>query len=254
MILRHIQFGENRQPLVILHGFLGSSKNWYSVAKELCDEFQVYLLDQRNHGTSFHSENHRISDLIQDLKNWLKHHQIEKPILLGHSMGGLVASGFSLHYPDLISRLIVVDIAPRNYQLNYEQELKALSMDLSQFKSRSAIDEAMSKFLVSKKLRQFLQTNIIRVDGNYQWTLNVDALKKPRGQMDLLNIEGEKMYNGKTLFIRGEASDFMNDADELLIKNYFPNSEIITILQGDHWLHYSHFNVFIKVVKTFLER
>ena len=160
MKLHYHDFGGQGDPIVILHGLFASSKNWTSVGQFLKSSGSPYALDARNHGDSPHADSHNLSDLVEDLKVWLHDNDIERPTLLGHSMGGLTAMGYALSYPESVGALIVVDIIPRSYHTDFTAELNALSLDLSPYNDRNQIDEAMASLVPNKRVRQFLQMNI----------------------------------------------------------------------------------------------
>ena len=101
------------EPLIILHGLFGSSDNWYTLAKVFAERFQVFLVDQRNHGQSPHSREFDYKLLTEDLLEFIEEHAIKKPVIIGHSMGGKAAMNFAVRYPEQLSKLIVVDIVPK---------------------------------------------------------------------------------------------------------------------------------------------
>ncbi len=254
MSLFYREYGESTDKnLIIIHGLFGSSKNWITNAKELSDLVKVYSIDVRNHGESMHTETHLMEDLIEDLKIFIEENQIEKPILLGHSMGGLNAMYFSLKYPDLISKLIVLDIAPKNYEVNYEKEFLCLNMDVSKFDSRTELDQAMEKIYDDKFIRQFLQMNLDKADIGYKWKLNVKTLQKAKNALHY-NLENLNPISTPTLFILGSISEYIGKTDYEKIKFYFTNSQIETIQGAGHYLHFTHQKEFIKLTREFLQR
>lgn len=246
------EYGENKnQSLIIIHGLFGSSKNWITNAKELSDLAKIYSIDVRNHGESMHTETHLMEDLIEDLKNFIEENKIEKPILLGHSMGGLNAMYFSLKYPEIISKLIVLDIAPKNYEVNYEKEFLCLNMDVSKFDSRTDLDEKMEKIYDDKFIRQFLQMNLDKAEVGYKWKLNVKTLQKSKTALHY-NLENLSSIQVPTLFILGSISEYIEENDLKKINFYFPNSKIETIQNAGHYLHFTHQKEFMKLVREFL--
>ena len=253
MILASKEIGGEGTPILILHGLFGSSKNWLSNGKALCEYGKVYLLDLRNHGDSFHSDSHHLQDLVEDLKQYMDSKQIERAVLLGHSMGGLATSFFSLLYPDRVVAPVVVDIAPRSYPLQYTQEFAALNMDVSQYQNRQELDSEMAKVLPNTFIRQFLQMNLQRnPNGGYKWKLNVPALQKARDGLSLQVSELEP-YNDKALFVLGSESSYINDPEDIdLILETFPLANIQTITGAEHYLHYTHADEFLQIVKEFL--
>jgi pimeloyl-ACP methyl ester carboxylesterase len=239
------------RPLIIIHGLFGSSKNWITNAKELSKFAHVYAIDVRNHGESAHSSSHLIGDLVADLKEFILEHNLEHPILLGHSMGGLNALLFALTYPEMIHSLVVLDIAPRSYEINYEAEFKALSMDVSHFESRQAIDEEMKKVLPDSFIRQFLQMNLDKLDIGYKWKLNVDTLKNARTALNL-DLVDTMHFAKKTLFVLGGESEYIKPEDKSLIRKFFSNSRIETIQGAGHYLHYTHSKEFLQIASSFI--
>ncbi|MCB1200092.1 MAG: alpha/beta fold hydrolase [Leptospiraceae bacterium] len=244
--------GGGEHKLIILHGLFGSSKNWISVASALKFDGQIISLDARNHGQSFHAESHTLDDMVNDLRNFIVEEGIKKVTLLGHSMGGLTAMVYALKYPQEIEKLIVVDIAPRSYTVDYREEFEALQLDLTNFQSRKQIDEQLQGIVDDLRVRQFLQTNIERNEKGYYWVLNVPVLKNAdyRGKFEF-HAEGRK-FPSAALFIKGGKSKFINDQDLQTIKQLFPAAEIKTLPEGDHWLHYSDFENFINSTNEFL--
>lgn len=239
-------------PILVLHGLFGSSKNWITNGKELSSLGHVYLLDLRNHGDSPHSSSHKLIDMVDDLKEFLELHSISNPVLLGHSMGGLVSMLFALLYPQLVYKLIVVDIAPKSYKLNYKQEFAALKMDVSHYKSREEIDRDMEKILPDSFIRKFLQMNLERLEsGGYRWKLNVQGLENSRSALEW-NVPENAQFSNEVLFVFGENSDYVSDLDTGLIYKFFPNSHIKFIPNAGHYLHYTHSSEFLSHVKEFL--
>lgn len=248
--LHSVDHGGAGKALVILHGLFGSSRNWTQAARELSGSAHVYTLDLRNHGESPHHPNHRIEDLSADLLAWMDSAGLQRPIVLGHSMGGMAAMHFASLHPERCQALIVVDIAPRIYAPHHQREFAALSIDLNGLDSRQAIDQRMAALHPSPMVRQFLQMNLERGETGYRWRLNIDALR----HADVTGAFAlpETTYGGPSLFIAGGASDYIQPEDHALIGRYFPNAKIETIPGADHWLHHTAQAEFLKLVREFL--
>ncbi|MCE9499323.1 MAG: alpha/beta fold hydrolase [Leptospira sp.] len=242
----------NGRPIVVLHGLFGSSKNWLSVGKVLSQFGPVYLLDARNHGESPHSETHTLNDMALDLKEFIADHLTEKPVILGHSMGGLTTIYFSLLNPGIPAAIVIVDVAPKKYEMNYTQEFDALQIDVSGYNSRQEIDRDMTVILPDTFIRQFLQMNLEKTGTGYKWKLNVEALKNSSRAL-APELEDEMKFLAKALFIIGENAGYVSGQDKVLITKHFPNAEIITIKNADHYLQYTHFEEFIKITSDFLK-
>jgi len=149
-------------PLLILHGYFGMSDNWKSLGNKFGEDFQIHLIDQRNHGRSFHAGNFDYDLLVEDIVQYIKHHQLEKVIVLGHSMGGKAAMLFAVKYPTLVAKLIIVDIAPRYYQPHHTDILKALnSVDFLIHNTRKLVDQKIAELIPDIGVRSFLLKNAI---------------------------------------------------------------------------------------------
>jgi esterase len=241
----------NGEPILVLHGLFGSSKNWISNGKELSKNYSVHLLDLRNHGDSPHSDSHEIIDLVEDLDEYLHDNSYTNVHLIGHSMGGLTVALFSLLNHEKVKSLTVVDIAPRTYPLRFKEQFSALEIDVSNMKSREDIDKKMAEILPDPFIRNFLQMNLEKLNQGYKWKLNVPILKKYRE--NLIFPETKNPFLGKTQFIMGELSDFFTKEDEMIIKNKFPNANLHIIPNANHYLHYTHSNHFLDLIYTFLD-
>lgn len=247
-------YGEGQRKLIILHGLFGSARNWTNTIKEMQFDGQIIALDARNHGDSFHDESHTLDDLIEDLFQFICHHNIELFSLLGHSMGGLTAMGFALRYPHMIHKMIIEDISPKAYKMHFDRELDALVIDVSQFNNRYDIDKAFSKVIYDLRVRQFFQTNVVRTkSGNYQWRINVDALINSEYANEFTFPDSQEPSPVETLFLQAEYSPYMQDKDKEIISKLFPNSTVKLFKAADHWLHISADTEFLETINSFLK-
>src|SRR5690606_22774961 len=148
MLLHSIILGEGT-PFIILHGFLGMSDNWKTMGLKFSENgFQVHLVDQRNHGHSFHSNEFNYDVLVEDLKQYCDANSLDNIILLGHSMGGKTAMLFATKYPNMVSKLLVADISPRFYPVHHDGILTGLSaLNFDVIKSRGEADDLLSNYV-----------------------------------------------------------------------------------------------------------
>jgi esterase len=253
MILYSNIIGEGK-PFIILHGFLGMGDNWKTLAKQFSEEnFEVHLVDQRNHGRSFHSNEFDYELMAEDLKTYCKTNNLEDIVLLGHSMGGKTAMLFAAKYPELVSKLIVADISPRYYPIHHDAILEGLSsLDFSEIKTRGEADKALSNYVQEVGTRMFLLKNLYWVEkGQLGLRINLDSLKENVSEVgEALPIHA--IFEKDTLFLRGDRSEYIAEADEALIHRHFPNSRIITISNAGHWLHAENPKEFYDAVMNFL--
>lgn len=267
MELFYRKFGAGH-PLIILHGLYGSSTNWITVGKVFAKQFEVFLPDLRNHGNSPFSSEHSYDLMKDDLDSFMRSQNIEKAIIIGHSMGGKTAMFFAAAFPEKVRALVVVDISPRSYKSLNESDHQyvdhkniidsLLSLNLSILKSREDADRFLLNNIQSSRVRQFLLKNLHRNhDGSFSWKLNVHAIHDNLHQiMEGLDEHKYDYANGiagfPVLFIRGEKSNYIENIDIPVIKKIFPMAEIVTVPGAGHWLHAEQPELFIKTVSYFL--
>jgi len=253
MILHSNIFGEGK-PFVILHGFLGMGDNWKTLGKAFAKNgFEVHLVDQRNHGRSFHNDAFSYEILAQDLKTYCDEKDLDDIILLGHSMGGKTAMLFATLYPELVSQLIVADISPRFYPIHHDAILEGLSsLDFKIVNSRSKADAVLSNYVPESGTRQFLLKNLYWIEkGQLALRLNLKTLKENVTEVgEALPIYAE--FSKRTLFLRGDRSEYITLQDESLIKRHFSMAEIATIKNAGHWLHAENPKDFYEAVINFV--
>ena len=243
------------QPFVFLHGFLGMSDNWKTLGNQFSeDHYQVHLLDQRNHGRSFHSDDFNYDVMVEDLIAYCEAHQLKDIILLGHSMGGKTAMLFAMEHPELVSKLIVADISPRYYPVHHETILKGLSaLDFDILKSRGEADDVLKQYVSDFGTRQFLLKNLYwETKERLGLRLNLEVLKANINEVGEALPMHSKFLND-TLFLRGDKSEYIAVEDEILIKTHFPEAKIVTISNAGHWLHAENPVDFYNEVSNFLK-
>lgn len=226
-------------PLIILHGFLGMSDNWKTLGLKYAEQgLQVHLVDQRNHGRSFHSDEFDYDILATDLFNYLDQHRIKKPIVLGHSMGGKTATQFAMLHPNRVHKLIVADIAPKYYPPHHHYILNGLQqLDFDLIKSRSEADLTLAKYINEIGIRQFLLKNLYWIEkGKLAFRFNLPVLSQKMEEIGE-SISSIDLFNGPTLFLRGDKSEYITPQDKDLILRHFPSAAIETIENAGHWLH-----------------
>ena len=227
-------------PVIIIPGLFGSTANWRTFAKKLSQNFDVIVIDQRNHGESPHAPSHTYPDMVADLLEFIDAKGFEQVVLCGHSMGGKVAMLFSLLYPERVSRLAVLDIAPIEYEHSHAPYLRALmDIDLSTLHSRSDAEKMLKETIVDTPTRLFLMQSLVGKPGEYRWRLNLPVLLA-----DMPFITGfpvDQVAGMKSLvdaaFIIGGNSDYVKQAHISLIEEYFPSVSFTTIEDAGHWLH-----------------
>ncbi len=239
------------KPLIILHGLFGSSDNWQTHAKKLAEYFEVYLVDQRNHGRSEWSDAFSYEIMAEDVRELIEKEGIEDFILMGHSMGGKTAMHYAQKYPEDIAKMIIVDMGIKAYPIHHDVILDGLkSIDLSKIDSRSLADEQLGKYIDNFAIRQFLLKNLYwKEKGQLAWRINIPVLERELHQIVTALPEKEVMI--ETLFMRGGQSNYILESDYESIRKVFPLAVFHEIPKAGHWIHAEAPQEFIHEVLGF---
>ncbi|WP_419176720.1 alpha/beta fold hydrolase [Desulfosediminicola sp.] len=251
------------EPVIILHGLFGMSDNWLSIAKGLANSgYCVHVPDLRNHGRSPHKASHRYTDMCEDILEYIAQHNLERFSLIGHSMGGKLAMIFGLLNPELLEKLIIVDIAPSRYDLNtsgFHDNLIStlLGIDLHLHTSRATVRQQLCETLGDEFLAQFLVKNLTRQgnsDKRLAWKPNLPVLQSALNHL-MTGLEDLELYapcTVPTLFVKGGESNYYLPEHEQDRIHFFPNSSLVEVEKAGHWLHSEQPDIFMKYVTSFL--
>lgn len=242
------------EPIVILHGLFGSSDNWLTQAKLFSEKFRVITVDLRNHGQSPHDEQFDYKSMVDDLQEFFDDHSLQTATLIGHSMGGKAAMNFALAHPDEVGKLIIVDIAPRLYDLEHYVIADGLAaIPVAELTSRNEADTILNEYVSDSGTRQFLLKNLQRnPDGGFSWKMNLKVIREKLSNVgsDLIH---EGTFSNPVLFVRGNRSSYILDTDIPRIREFFPKAEIETMETG-HWVQAEKPQEFAEVVSDWLSR
>lgn len=256
--LAHRSFGgAGRPPLVILHGLLGSSRNWTTTGKLLARRFEVFALDLRGHGESPFApppaRDYSFKTCAADVAAWLDARGVRRPLLLGHSFGGKIAMRLAVDEPARLSALVVADIAPRDYAPPHAAAFAAMqALDLAALHSRAEAEEKLRAQLHDETLARFLLTNLVReADAGFRWRVDVAGLAAALPEIARSPLAPGEIYPGPTLFLRGDQSDFIRDADQPAIAAHFPRHQILPLDRAGHNLHMDQPAAFTAALEYF---
>ncbi|PKU24870.1 alpha/beta fold hydrolase [Telmatospirillum siberiense] len=240
-------------PLVILHGLFGSARNWGSIARGLADIRQVHALDLRNHGSSPWDPLMSYERMAEDVAAYIERRGLAPADVLGHSMGGKTAMLMALTHPELVERLIVVDIAPVSYvRESFPEYLRAMQgIDLDRLHRRADIDEALAPAIPDASLRAFLMQNLVSQDGRFHWRINLAGIG-PNLPTIIAFPEVEGHFDGPTTFLAGERSDYIRPRDTTAIERLFPRAKLIEIGETGHWPHAERPERFLSLTRDAL--
>lgn len=252
-MLYYKTYDQSKPVLLFLHGLLGSATNWHSIASHYAPYYRVIVPDLRNHGKSPHYNEHTYPLMVADLVTLLDQLAISKCNVIGHSMGGKVAMQLALTHPQLVQKLVVVDIAPIQYQHDFADIYHAmLAIDLTTLKNRQEADAIMAKTIQSKDIRQFILQNLTFKKGAWQWRVNIALLRQSMPDIGRFELTQET-FQKACLFIRGANSMHIQNKDQEAIQRYFPLAEIKTIQNAGHWVYYEQKHAFLTLLSSFLK-
>jgi len=251
--LSHTDLGHGT-PVLILHGLFGSKRNWGAIAKQLSAHHRVLSLDLRNHGDSPWVDGMDYRDLAGDVAHFIETHGLGPATVIGHSMGGKTAMMLALTRPELVKRLVVVDIAPVERETGFGAYINAMSeVPLPACESRADVEEHLEDVVRTKMVRTFLVQNLMRDDAGFRWRINLSALADGMDQIaDFPEPDHHQSYRGQTLFVAGAQSDYIQSHHMGDIARLFPKSHVAHIPGAGHWLHAEAPEVFLKELNAFL--
>ncbi|HLO76147.1 MAG TPA: alpha/beta fold hydrolase [Magnetospirillum sp.] len=253
MRLNVIEAGAGK-PLVILHGLLGSSRNWGGIAGKLGETHRVLALDMPNHGASPWTEAMDYPLMAREVGRFIEEHAGGRAAVIGHSMGGKAAMTLALTRPDLVERLVVVDIAPVSYTHTFAPYIKAMrAAPLGTAQRRADIEAAMADLIPDPRVRAFLMQNLEGGAGGYRWRANLAVLGAAMDDILAFPRFGDDAhYDGPALFLHGAQSDYVLPQHEDLIHALFPNARYRAVDGAGHWVHADKPAEFVAAVAEFL--
>lgn len=244
--------------IVFLHGLFGRGRNFTSIAKALEPEAHSLLVDLPNHGRSGWVDEVSYEQMADSVAAELRRSFADRgPVdVVGHSMGGKTAMVLALRHPDLVRRLVVLDISPtaaRSGSGEFQHLLDALaSLDVDTLASRTQADELLHPRIPVAATRMFLLQNLTRSERGFRWEPNLSVL---RAQLDRVtgfpDVAGLQ-YPGRVLWIGGSESTYITDADEPPMRALFPDTKRLTIEGAGHWVHAEQPAETIAALRDFL--
>jgi esterase len=252
--LAHDAFGETGTPILILHGLLGSARNWTGIAKQLADTRRVFALDLRNHARSPWADTMSFEEMAGDVATFIERHDLSPCALIGHSLGGKVAMRLALTRANLVERLVAVDVAPVAYTHTFGPFVEAMQgVDLATVRQRPDAERQLERTIPNAAIRNFLLQNLVKTEGGYAWRVNLEALAA--NMPELLGFPAppaDAVYRGPTLFLAGGNSHYIKPEHWPLIERLFPEAEVAVIAGAGHWVHAERPVEFLDRVRAFL--
>lgn len=254
MKLNYKEIGTGK-PCIILHGLFGMLDNWKTVGRKLSAHHHIYLVDQRNHGKSPHTEAFDYNLLAHDLLQFIETHNLDKPTIIGHSMGGKTVMEFCRQFPEYMDKAIIVDIAPKAYKGGHEYIFEAiLDVNVEAATSRKEVEQQLAPVITQPSVLAFLMKNLSRnPDGGYKWKANFKALYNNYDKI-LSNLPfAESGIDTEVLFIKGALSNYIQPEDEEIIHSIFTNATIEKVGNAGHWVHAQNPAKLLELIEAFVD-
>jgi len=260
-------------PVILIHGLLGSKRNFASIATSLSLRLKkrrrIVAVDLRNHGDNEHDwrEDMTYADMASDVAGFMDEMGFDRAVLVGHSMGGKVAKALALTRPERVSGLVVLDIAPVRYRDedqswgDVKRIIQAIaSVSLEEGMTKRDVDSKLRSFVKDPALRAFVLTNIdSSTPSSLRWKINIRAIAQRLHDIAGFDIQADNnathlQYHGDTFFIHGGASRFVRHSHMSSIANYFPNHMLTTIRGVGHWVHAEAPDDTLALLERYLDR
>lgn len=241
--------------MVILHGLLGSSRNWLTAGKLLGKSRTVIALDLPDHGESDWSDEPSFAEMGRRIAAWFAEQELDKADWLGHSLGGKAALRIASDHPGMVRRLVLADMFPRVYEPHHKADLEVMaSIDLSRLSDRKTADRALETSVPDWALRQFLLTNLVRdPNGGFRWQVNLDGLRRNLDHLAALPFEAHPLIRVPTLLVYGGKSDFVRPEDLERAAEFFTDVRSVCLPKAGHNVHVEDRDGFVGAVGEFLD-
>jgi pimeloyl-ACP methyl ester carboxylesterase len=256
-MLHVTELGQAGSRVVFCHGLFGQGRNFTAIGKQLADHHRVLLVDMPDHGRSPWSERFDYLAAADQVAELLSS---DDPVaLVGHSMGGKISMLVALRHPELVERLVVVDVAPVAYDhaTEFDGYITAMrAIDLEALERRSQADEALLEAVPNPTVRGFLLQSLRREDDAWRWSLNLELLGR---DLDAITdwpedaLAGTAPYDGPVLWVGGADSDYTHADHVGAMDRWFPRNRRVTVKGAGHWVHSEQPEVFVEVLKRFLD-
>ena len=240
--------------ILLLHGLFGNLDNLSALRRQFTGTFQVLSIDLPDHGKSAFTEGFSFAEYARRITKLISSLEITQLRIIGHSLGGKVAMQIALNQRELISHLVVLDIAPVSYLARHSNVFKGLNnVLLPNITSRREADIALSKYVIESSTRQFLLKSLYNENNHWMWRFNLDLLGKDYSKLSSA-ISSTQPYLGPVLFIKGENSDYLLLEHRAAVVQLFPNSHSRMVSDTGHWLHAEKPEACGKLISTFLSK
>ncbi|PID16203.1 2-succinyl-6-hydroxy-2,4-cyclohexadiene-1-carboxylate synthase [Sporosarcina sp. P34] len=245
----------------MLHGFTGSTATWQQTIEVLAANYHVVAIDLIGHGKTEAPETstrYKMEEQIKDLYEILQKLEIKQPVLLGYSMGGRVALGYTATYPEKVAGLILESSSPGLYTT--EQQIARRTADAKladQIEQQGMVEfvdfwQEIPLFHSQKKLSESQQQAVRSERLNQRPTGLANSLRGMGTGSQPSYWQTLEQLSLPVLLITGsEDEKFETIAQEMLKR--LPNARHETIKDAGHAIHVEKPQQFATMIKSFLK-
>lgn len=260
-MLHTTSYGDRGTRIAFCHGLFGQGKNWTQIGKALADEgHRVTLVDLPNHGRSPWTRIFSYAQMADALAETLQSvGGQDRWVVVGHSMGGKAVMLLTLRHPELVERLVVVDMSPVDYGglSSFGTYVAGMtSVPVDSITARSQADESMRPYVSDTTIRAFLLQNLRRDGQRFRWQMNLDLLGRSLGLLGgwpSEDVPAGARYDGPVLWIKGERSPYVQAAYGEAMRALFPKVRLVTVKGAGHWVHSERPDVFFSTIRPFVQ-
>lgn len=249
----HYRVEGQGKAIVLIHGLFGSLDNLGLLARSLKDNSKVISVDLRNHGKSAHTDTFTYQDMANDVLAVIDELNIEQFSVIGHSMGGKVAMALSEVATTRLDHLVVLDMAPVHYHVHRHENVFAGLREVAKHTvyKRSEADVYLAKHVLEPGVRQFLLKSFAKDGDDYNWRFNVEGLIA--NYATIMGWNDVLPFVGKTLFIKGQESEYILPEHREKIALQFPYAKAHMVANTGHWLHAEKPETVNRIILSFLQ-
>jgi N-formylmaleamate deformylase len=254
MSMHYTRTGGNKPALVLAHGFSDHGLCWLPVAKALSDNFDVILPDARGHGQSSRVQPGENTNRAADLAAFISALKLDRPIVGGHSMGGITASVVGAHHPELARALILEDpawIDRRPESLPFAREDNPWLKELQSYASLP-VEQVMEKCRNASPLWPEIE---LRPWAESKKQLDLNVFKVQDRLMELDWKEIARHIGMKTLLITGdvEKGGIISPENAQKAMDLNPLIRSVHIAGVGHNIRRENFPAYMAAVTDFLK-
>lgn len=257
-LLNYYQVGDEHPQVIFIHGLLGSGQNWQTFLRVLNHDqkISVAAVDLRGHGKSPHFQGPgEFQIFVDDMQKWLKQYTQQPIYLVGHSMGGKVAMCVAARFPELIKKLMIVDITFEPIRPDVENVIEWMKTVETPNIDPNIAKIKLQQYTHDERLCNFLLTNWYLAKDGWSWRVDLNGLNDIALQLQQLNLQEDwQAICAPITLIRGAHSEHFSELQAQKMLSLLPNNPVqyIILHKSGHWCHADEPQRFRAILNEFI--